>query len=81
MHVGLGRQLREAKAILAEEDVPIDCSPPCTQELPEENFPDIVLLAALGIRKCHGCKGQKIQKSASPQKIWFFAYRLFEYGG
>ena len=33
MHVGLRRQLKEAKAILAEEDVPIDCSPPCTQEL------------------------------------------------
>ena len=39
MHVGLGRQLKEAKAILAEEDVPIDCSPPCMQELPEEKFP------------------------------------------
>ena len=47
MHVGLGRQLKEAKAILAEEDVPIDCSLPCTQELPEENFPEVVLLAAL----------------------------------
>ena len=41
MHVGLGRQLQEAKAILAEEDVPIDCSPPCTQELPEENVPEL----------------------------------------
>ena len=37
MHVGLGRQLKEAKAILVEEDVPINCSPPCTQELPAEN--------------------------------------------
>ena len=45
MHVGLWKQLKEAKAILAEEDVPIDCSPPCTQELPKENFPNIVLLA------------------------------------
>ena len=36
MHVGLARQLKKAEAILAEEDVPIDCSPPCTQELPEE---------------------------------------------
>ena len=27
MHVGLGRQLKEAEAILAEQDVPIDCSP------------------------------------------------------
>ena len=37
MHVGLGMQLKEAKGILAEEneDVPIDCSPPCGQELPK----------------------------------------------
>ena len=54
MHVGLGRQLKEAKAILAEEDIPINCSPPCTQELPEENFPEVFLLATLGVRKCHG---------------------------
>ena len=56
MHVGLGRKLKEAKAILAEEDVPIDCSPACSQELSEENFPEVVLLATLGIRKCHCCK-------------------------
>ena len=57
MHVGLERQLKETKGILAQEDVPIDCSPPCTQEMPEENFPEVLLLAALGVRKCHGCKG------------------------
>ena len=45
MHVGLGRQLKEAEAILAEEDVQIDCYPPCTQELPEGNFPEVVMLA------------------------------------
>ena len=39
MHVGLGRQLKEAEAILAEADVPIDYSPLFTQELPQENFP------------------------------------------
>ena len=66
MHVGLGRQLKEAKAILAEEDVPIECSPPCTKELSEENFTEVVLLATLCIRKCHGCKGQLIRKNASP---------------
>ena len=38
MYVGLGRQLKEAKAILAKEDEPIDCSPVCTQELVEENI-------------------------------------------
>ena len=37
MHVGLGRQLQEAESILVDEnaDVPIDCSPPCSQETPE----------------------------------------------
>ena len=29
MHVGLRRQLKEAKAIQADKNVPIDCSPPC----------------------------------------------------
>ena len=62
MYAGLGRQIKEAKAILAEEDVPMDCSPPCTQELSEENFPEVVLLATLGVRKCYGCKGQIIRK-------------------
>ena len=71
MYVGLGRQLKEAKAILAEEYVPIDCSPPCTQTLPEENFPEVILLATLGVRKCHGCKGQIIKKIASPQRFGF----------
>ena len=52
VHVGLRRQLQEAKLILADEnaDVPIDCSPPCGQELPEENFPEAVL-TGLGVRK------------------------------
>ena len=68
MHVGLGRQLKEAEAILAEEDVPTDCSPPCIKEMPEENFAEVVLLAALGVRKCNGCKGQIIRKNCQPPK-------------
>ena len=44
MHVGLGRQLKETKAILAEEDVPIDCSALCTQELPENIFQRLFFL-------------------------------------
>ena len=63
MHVGLGRQLKEAKAILAQEDVLIDCSPPCTQEPPKENFLEVVLLDTLGVRKCYSCKGQIIRKN------------------
>ena len=79
MHVGLGRQLKEAKAILAEEDVPIDCCPPCTQELPKENFPEVVLLATLGVRKCCGCKGQIMKKMASPPNS-FFCMQALECG-
>ena len=72
IHVGQGRQLKEAKAILAEEDAPIDFSPPCTQELPEENFPEVVVLAALGVRKCHVCKGQIIRTKCPPPKDLVF---------
>ena len=51
MHVDLGRQLQEAKLIIAEVyyNVLIDCSPPCTQEPSEDNFLEVVLLAFLGI--------------------------------
>ena len=82
MHECLGRQLKEAEAILAEEDIPNDCPPLCSQELPQEDFPEVVLLAALGVRKCHSCKGQILEKKiASPTKICFiFVCRLFEYG-
>ena len=58
IHIGLTHQIKEAEAILAEKDLQNDCSPPCCQELPEENFQEIVLTAALGVRKCHGCNGQ-----------------------
>ena len=80
MYVGLRRQYKEAKAILAEEDVPIAFSPLCSQELPEENFPEVVLLVALGVRKCHSCKGEIISTKCPPQRIWFFACRHFKYG-
>ena len=79
-HIGLRRQLEEAEAILAEEDVPIGCSPPCSQELPQENFPEVVLLAAYGVRKCHGCKGEILKQNCQHPKIWFFTCGLFEYG-
>ena len=72
IRIGLGRQLKEAEAILAEEDVPFDCSPPCSQELPQENLPEVVLLAALGVRKCHGCKGQILKQNCQPPKEFFF---------
>ena len=72
MHIGLARQLNESEAVLAEENVQIDCSPPYTQELPEENFPEVVLLSTLGVRKYHGCKGQIMKKITSPPKDLVF---------
>ena len=78
MHVGHRKQLQEAKAIIAQEDVPIDCSPPCTQELPEEDFPEIVLLASLGVGKCHGCKGQIIRKNCQFLKGYIFCMQVLQ---
>ena len=72
IHIGLGQQLKEAEAILAEEDVPIDCSPPCSQELSQENFPDVVLLAALGVRKWHACKREILKQNCQPPKDLVF---------
>ena len=64
MHAGLGRQLHEVESIIAEEytDAAIDCSPPCGQELPEENFTEVVLLAGLGVGKCHRYKGDILKR-------------------
>ena len=72
IHIGLRWSLKETEAILAEEDVPIDCSPPCSQELPQENFPEAVLLAALGVQKCHGCKNEILEQYCLPPKVLVF---------
>ena len=80
MHVGLGRQLKEAEAILAK-DVAIDCSPPCTQELPDKNFPEVVLLTAFGVRKCHGCKGQILKKNCQPTTDLIFHIQALQIWG
>ena len=71
MHIGLGRQLQEARSILGEENAyeTINCSPPCGQELPDENFREAGLLSGLGY------------KSAHSQKISLFTCRTCEYGG
>ena len=54
IHIGLASQIKLAEAILAEKE--INCLPPCSQEPPEENIPEVVLMAALGVTRCHGCK-------------------------
>ena len=40
IHVSLGKELQEAESVLAQEDShgPIDSSPPCGLELPENNL-------------------------------------------
>ena len=60
MQVGLGRQLQELTLVIAEEngDAPLDSSPPCGQELPKERFPEVFILAGLGVRRYHRCKGE-----------------------
>ena len=62
--------MNETEAILAEKE--IDCSPPCSQVLPQENFPEVVLMAALGIRRCHGCKGPMLKQNCLPPKDLVF---------
>ena len=53
-----------AEAILAEKE--INCSPTCSQEPPKDNVPEVVLMAALGIRRCHGCKGGILKQNCQP---------------
>ena len=60
--------------------MPIDYSPPCIQELPEENFTEVVLLTALHVRKCQGCKEEIIRTKCAPPKDLVFACRHFKYG-
>ena len=48
-HIGFAHQITVAEAILTEKD--INCSPPCSQEPHEDNVPEVVLMAALGIRR------------------------------
>ena len=51
--------------MLAEEDTAFDCFPPCSHEPTEENFPEVVLLAALCLTKYQGCK-EKILRTKLP---------------
>ena len=55
-HISLAHQITVAECILTEKE--IKCSPPCSQEPHKDNVPEVVLMAALGIRRCHGCGGK-----------------------
>ena len=78
IHIGLGHKINEAEAILAEKE--IDFSPPCSQVVPQENFLEVVLMATLGIRGCHGCNGPILKQNCLPPKIWCSGCKLFNYG-
>ena len=70
-HISLAHQITVAEGILTEKE--INCSPPCSQEPHEDNVPEVVLMAALGIRRCHGCRGGEILKqNCQPPKDLVF---------
>ena len=69
-HIDLAHQITVAEAILAEKE--INCSPPCSQVPPEDNVPEVVLMAALGIRRCHGCKGEILKQNCQTPKDFVF---------
>ena len=69
-HISLMHQITLAEGILTEEE--INCSPPCSQEPQEDNVPEVVLMAALGIRRCHGCKGEILKQNCQPPKDLVF---------
>ena len=75
-HISLAHQITLAEGILTEEE--INCSPPCSQEPNEDNVPEVVLMAALGIRRCHGCKGKYWNKIASPPKDLMFRMQALQ---
>ena len=66
-HIGLTHQITVTEAILIEKE--INCSPPCSQGPAEDNVPEVVLMAALGIRRCHGCRGEILKQNCQPPKI------------
>ena len=60
-HISLAQQITLAESILTEEET--NCSPPCSQEPHEDNVPEVMLMAALGIRRCHGCQGEILKQN------------------
>ena len=65
-----------AEAILAEKE--INCSPPCSQGPPKDNVPEVVLMAALGIRRCHGCKGEILKQNCQTPKDLVFQMQALQ---
>ena len=71
--MGLACQTTVVEAILAEKE--INCSP---QVPPEDNVPEVVLMAALGIRRCHGCKGEILKQNCQPPKDLVFQLQALQ---
>ena len=69
-HIGLTHQITVAEAILKDKE--INCSPPCSQGPAKDNVPEVVLMAALGIRRCHGYKGEILKQNCQPPKDLVF---------
>ena len=81
-HIGLACQITVAEAILVEKE--INCSPPCSQGPPKDNVPEVVLMAALGIKRCHGCKGEILKQNCQPPKdlvFWMQALQIWRTKG
>ena len=81
-HIGLECQITVAEAILAEKE--INCSLPCSQGPPKDNVPEVVLMAALGIRRCHGCEGEILKQNCQPPKdlvFWLQALQIWRTKG
>ena len=75
-HISLAHQITVAEGILVEKE--INCSPPCSQEPHEDNVPEVVLMAALGIRRCHGCQGEILKQNFQPPKDLVFRMQTLQ---
>ena len=69
-HISLAHQITVVEGILTEEE--INSSPPCSQEPHKDNVPEVVLMAGLGIRRCHGCMGDILKQHCQLPKDLVF---------
>ena len=72
-HIGLAHQITVAEAILAKKEV--NYSP---QVPPKDNVPEVVLMDALGIRRCHGCKGEILKQNCQHPKDLVFQLQALQ---
>ena len=69
-HISLVHQITWVEGILTEEE--INSSPPCSQEPHKDNVTEVVLMTALGIRRCHGFKEEILKQHCQPPKDLVF---------